>query len=337
MKGTTTVTNPFGSTNQGNPGDNSSSNPYGSNPYGTNAGDSQQAGQGYNQFGQPAGEQGAQAGYGQQGNGQPYGGQQGYGQQQAGGYQAYPNQGYANQAYPNQGYANQGYTQQQPGTFDAMQSIGQAWKIFVENPVAWIVGLLAYMVVSYGIFFVGFLPMIMFSVQVQSDPTAQPPAMGMGMMFICIVLFVLMMGLTVLVSYRVAAKAIAGEGISIGDFFNFKGLGLGFGVFVAFMVLYYIGSLLIVGGLVVAFLFSFATIAAVAKPELGFIGAFKSSFTVSTTNFVQVLVFGIMAFLISLAGTLALGVGSLVAIPVIYIAVTHAYLTAVGGNIRTRA
>ena len=92
-----------------------------------------------------------------------------------------------------------------------------------------------------------------------------------------------------------------------------------------------IGLLLfIVPGLVAMVLFMFSPFLVIDR-ELGPIEALKESVRVTEGNRWPLLGFVLLLMLIVLAGTLALGVGLLVAIPVVSLAMVHAYRLMSGG------
>lgn len=356
------MTNPFGT-----PGENPNQNPYGSgqsdpqtpnNPYGAPSNQPQG-----NQFG----GQSSASPYGQApGGSQPSYGQPSYGQSPSepvqGGYnqspygqQPYPQQGYDQQGYAQQGYAQQGYAQyagQTPkaGAFDTMNSFNQGWKIFRENPTPWVVGTLVYGLISIVMFAVAFVPLIAWSSAESNkvyssysssygasfESTSSEPPLGlMALMGVMMIVFSLVMVLLQAIMTRNAMAAVAGKQLAIGDFFKFHGIGLILGVTIVLQIAIQIAGITYIGGIVLAFLMAFAAYAA-AVPGMGFVDAYKKSFQVTTGNFVQTLLLMVFAGLASMAGMLALGVGLLVAGPVIALATAHAYQTATGGAVQTR-
>lgn len=82
--------------------------------------------------------------------------------------------------------------------------------------------------------------------------------------------------------------------------------------------------LLVVPGIIAAVVLMFTTIVVIDQ-GLGPIEALKESVRITRGHFWPLLGFGVLLTLIALAGILALGVGLLVALPVIMIACVHAY------------
>ncbi|WP_156191796.1 DUF2189 domain-containing protein [Corynebacterium kalinowskii] len=341
------MTNPFGAS-----GENPNQNPYGSanpdpqtpentsgnSPYGQAAQGGTQPGYGQGAYGQP--------GYGQQNQQGTYG-QPGYGQQPQ---DPYGQQGYAQQGYPQQGYNQYQGAAAQPGSFDAMESFRQGWKIFKEKPAPWVIASLVYGLIGLVLFAIAFIPLITWSVEnsktydstysstygtTYSSSEGPPIAALMTFIFVALIMSIV---LTLLQSIMIrnAVAAVGGKNPEIGDLFSFRQIGLIFGVALALGVAVQLGSIVWVGGIIIAFLFVFATVAA-AVPGTGFVDAFKNSFTVTTSNFVPTLLLMLLVWVASMVGTLALGVGLLVAGPVIILATAHAYLTATNGAVQTRA
>lgn len=329
------VTNRYGQT-----GENPNNNPFGSQPEQPQA---PNTGDGNNPYGQQPGY--GQQSYGQQGYQQPGYGAQGYGQQ---GYQqpGYGAQGYGQQGYQQQNYAQQGYQNSAPGNaFDTMVSLGQGWRIFKEQPVPWIVGGAVYGAIGIVIVVLGMAPIMTWASSMSRRTyssrygstmgSTEPPIGTMFAMILAFCVLALVVLFASSIMTRNAVAAVGGKNPEIGDFFNFRQLGLILGVTVALGVANQVGSIVYIGGIIVSFLGMFAVTAA-ATPGVGFVDAFKISFKLTTTNFAQCLLLMVMAWLVTLAGALVLGVGMLVSAPVVALTTAHAYLTATGGAVQNR-
>lgn len=217
-------------------------------------------------------------------------------------------------------------------------------------PTLWVVGSLIYGLISLVLFAIGFAPLIswslansasssIYSMDAYSGSSSDSPELPIGAfvaLVMCTLIVAVVMTLMQSIMNRNAVAAVGGKNLTVGDFFNFRQVGLIFGVALVVQLAIQLGSIVYIGGIVVAFLFVFAAYAA-AVPGTSFGDAFKSSFQVTTSNFVQTLLLMVFIWVASMAGMLALGVGLLVAVPVIALASAHAYLTATGGAIQTRA
>lgn len=82
--------------------------------------------------------------------------------------------------------------------------------------------------------------------------------------------------------------------------------------------------LLVVPGIIAMVVFMFASIVVIDQ-GLGPIDAMKESLRITRGHFWPLMGFGALLVLMLIAGTLALGVGLLVAVPVAWIAIIHAY------------
>ncbi|MDU0479816.1 hypothetical protein QVA66_11300 [Staphylococcus chromogenes] len=249
------------------------------------------------------------------GSSQPYG-QGAYGYEQNQGYQQY----------------NQPQTALQPGKFDAIDSLGQAWKIFMEKPGAWILSSLVYIVIFSVVFFGSYVPMI-FSIINSTDPVTgevkdvNPTSMVLSGIGILIATIAIM--LFQIVCLREAMYAVAGKRPEFRDFFTYKRFGMIFLVSIVVSVLVFLGLIaLVIGSLVVGFFLTFATVAAVEEDAT--VGSsIKNSVNVVKANAVQTLILLLVLIAISAIGGSIL-IGYVVVYPIVYLSYAHAYRTAQG-------
>lgn len=277
-------------------------------------------------------------GAGQQSWGQPHYGDQGYGQQGYG-QEPYPGQGYGQEPYPGQGFGQQGYGQQgfgdpaygagfpQPGQgggpgmtgpVSATDAVGAGWQMFKSNPLPWVLITLATVLAS------GLVGMI-----TNSD---SPSVIMIGNMLSFIVGIVFQAFIV-----RGALLEVDGHRPEIGDFFKLHN----FGWFVVASILVSFATFLglfavIVGAIVVGF-FLYWTPNFVVDRNMTAIDAIKSSFNAIKSDGGNLFALAALNVLVIIVGALALGVGLLVAIPVVTLASTFAYRAITGPSDFSRA
>lgn len=261
--------------------------------------------------GQPAGSPGARYGGYQDTNG-GYAGYQGYG-----------------------GYHNDQSQAAKTGSFDAMESLGQAWKIFMENPVPWIVGTLVYGCLAAIPMLIGMFSVIVVAINADSDPDSVP-VFPMGGVFVGIVILVVAISFLQLLIFRNARQVIGGQSVTVADFFAFHGIGKMFVVALLLGIAVQIGGTVVIGSFIVSFFGMFA-VAASADPHTSIISSFQKSFDIILANFAQAILLFIISSLVAVVGFLILGVGALVTVPVSYIAIAHAFARASNAPVMQRA
>ncbi|MDV8002724.1 hypothetical protein [Rhodococcus sp. IEGM 1408] len=299
-----------------------------------------ESGTDHEDWGQPqAGDQSyGQQGYPAQGYGQePYPGQ-GYGQQpypdQSYGQQPYPNQGYGQPGHPDQGYGQQGYGAPafgggypQPGQgggplmtgrVSATDAVSAGWQMFKNNPLPWVLITLAMLVAS----------MILGGFS-NSESAATMSLANILSIVVSIVFQAFII--------RGALLEVDGHKPAIGDFFKLHN----FGAFVIASILVGLATivgfiLLILPGLVVAF-FLYLTYHFVVDRNMAAIDAMKSSVNAIKSDAGNLFALAVLNTLIIIVGALALGVGLLVAVPVVTLATVFAYRAITGPSDFSRA
>src|SRR5262249_17272591 len=130
--------------------------------------------------------------------------------------------------------------------------------------------------------------------------------------------------------YNAAFKQIRGEQISVSDLFSggpyflrILGAGLLIGIAAG------IGSMLIVGGLIVAGL-TFLTIPMIVEGGKGIIDAIKESIEITKRDWIMFTLFAIAVSFIASLGIMACGVGVLATAPLAFLAHALAYRDCVG-------
>ncbi|PFG41262.1 putative membrane protein [Georgenia soli] len=284
----------------------------------------QQPSQGHTaSYGQPS-----QPGYGQQPP-RGYGQQQppGYGQQQPPGY-GQPQQGYGQQPPPAYGYGGppaappvqQTYAKR---TVSVGEAFRYAWQGFKANAGPWIVAALVLLVVS------GIGSSIEQTIRNQNldanrlNPTAtfafDPAATAVNLIF-TVINFAITTGLV-----SAALQTVDGRRLAFGDFFRVPNFAQALLAAVIMAILTVVGFiLLIIPGLVVLVLGMFYLQFAIDR-RLQAIDAIKASFRLVVDNLGVALVLILASLGVLILGAIALGVGLLVAIPMVGIATVFVY------------
>ena len=259
--------------------------------------------------GQGYGQQYSDPAYGQPGYGQPGYGQQ-YGDPTFG--SAYPQSGsYYDQSMP-------GTNTLPTGTVSATGAIGAGWRMFMANPVPWVLITLLAGVASLVLNQLG---------QIGTDPDSMA-FNPIGMLFS--VLTILVGWLFQAFTIRGALLEVDGHKPSLGAFFTLHN----FGWFVVASILVSIATALglialLVGALVVAF-FLYWTNYFVIDRDMTAVDAIKSSFNAIKSDGGNLFALAILNTLIVMLGFLLLGVGALVAIPVATLSSMYAYRVITG-------
>ncbi|MCK6209455.1 hypothetical protein KZX45_02725 [Georgenia sp. EYE_87] len=273
--------------------------------------------------------------YGQQ---QPYGEQQppAYGQQQPYGQQppAYGQQPPAYQSAPGYGGA-QTATPAQPGYGQRTASVGEAfryaWQGFKANAGPWIVAALVLLVVGA----IG--SSIEQTIRNQNvgtnrlDPTvtfAFDPAASFVNLLFTIINFAITAGLV-----SAALRTADGRRLELGDFFRVPNFLQAMLAAVLMAILTAVGFvLLIIPGLIVLVLGMFYLQFAIDH-RLSAVDAIRSSFRLVKDNLGTALLLILASIGVAILGAIALGVGLLVAIPMITIATVFVFRRLTGGPV----
>lgn len=273
------------------------------------------------------------------GSGQPDWNQQpgGYGQEpypgQSFGQEPYPGQGYDQPGYGQPGYGQQhgaagygaGYPQQgatggivATGKIAATDAVGAAWQLFKNNPLPWVLITLAFGVAN-----------IILSLISDSD------SLGVSLLGSILTFIVSLVFQAFII--RGALLEVDGHKPEIGDFFKLHN----FGAFVVAAILVGIAVsigtvLLIIPGLVIGF-FTYWTFNFVVDRNMTAIDAIKSSFNAIKSDGGNLFLLAVLNVLILIAGTIALVVGLLVAMPIATLASMVAYRAITGPSDFSRA
>lgn len=245
-----------------------------------------------------------------------------YGQQAAGGY---PN------AYP-QGAESQGYAEyREPGTFDAMQSFAQAWKIFKERPLVWLAGGLVYALVTtvHSFWSRQETQQIM---DAHLDPETfawnGPLLPSEWMPFALFGLIAIVIQFLLNVAFvTMATNAVAGHRVEFQDYLKLhRALPL-LGASILGSLLSLVGLVALIIGVFVVMFFLFFANAAAAVDGTGVSEALSKSFAVAKRNVGSTIVLLLLSMVIGGIGG-ATYIGLVFTTPFLALALAHAYRTA---------
>lgn len=259
---------------------------------------------------QPYGQQQppAQDPYAQPGAQQPYG--------QPGAQQPYAQQP------PAQPYGQPGSTGYGPagGEIDVMDAFKYGWEKFKTNAGTLIGGVVIYLVgiiVLVGIFFAIFIA------SASSGSTVASSLGGFS--------FLLVMGVALLLGVfmqamllRVCLDLSAGRSVSIGSFFQFKGMGNVLLAALLIGVASFLGSLIAVGAIIVAFFAQYALLFVLDK-GMSAIDGIKASVDLAMKNLGTSVLLLVGVYVVTAIGSFLCGVGVIVALPIAMLATTFVY------------
>jgi uncharacterized membrane protein len=230
-----------------------------------------------------------------------------------------------------------------PPQFNVGDAVSWAWNKFTQNAVTLIVPVLGYAVALaiLGVI-VGFVPGVLgqhtdtsctdtYGNTYPCTSITPGPASFAVWVIGCILIFV--------VAVFMAAGLVTGcldiadgKPVSIGSFFKPRNLGPVFLTALLVALGTWIGSLCIIGGLIVGFIAQFA-IAFVVDRSLSPIESIKASFATIRSNVGGALLSWLVQFAIVLVGELLCGVGLLVALPVAVLIQVYTYRKLSGGQV----
>lgn len=219
-----------------------------------------------------------------------------------------------------------------PGKFDGVKSMEQAWRIFAERPISWIVPA----VLAFAVFLVGFLSTYIFLVADMllhqsewAEGSEQIPWLYLSSLVVVLVVFLVVWTIVATSFYRESVLAVQGKRPEIRDFFKLDRLGMMIAVAIVAGLLSLLGLLaFVVGSIVVGFFLTFVYVAAMV-PGMTVGQALKESFQVVKNNVGHtLLLFGVNIVLQWLANFT--GVGYVFVFPFMTLTFAHAFLTATG-------
>lgn len=301
-------------------------NQYGNNPYnpgGNNGGGN--PGYGDQNFG---GQQnpgyGGQPGYGQQGYGD-----QGYGQQGFGGQPGYDQQGFGGQQqFQGQGYGNVS------GGLDVGTVLSGSWNGFKNNLAPWIV----FGIVSVVIGWITNIPSFAgggMSFEMSTETGTQSSG-NVGLSLITGLIAIVVGFILMNIAYQGALRTVAGERMSVGDFFKLRNLGSHAITYLALIGIAIVCAIVIIIGWIVGivlFVLLYFAMMHVVATNAGVGDAFKTSIAVVRENLGTCLALGAIFILLGIASIITLGLAMIVITPLMYIATAWVYLSATGGQV----
>ena len=205
--------------------------------------------------------------------------------------------------------------------FSVGAAFGFGWRMFWANAGTIVVVALAYLAVLIGL-------QVVFTMAVpgQGDNEAGTVATFVGSLFVTVVSVVVSAVMQAGIA-RGALDITRGRRLEVGTMFRLDNIGTVVLASILVGIATGIGfALLIVPGLLVVFFTQF-TVWFIVDRQLGVIDAIKASCRLVGQNFGPMVVFFLASLLAFVLGALALVVGLLVAVPVVYIAQGYAYRT----------
>ena len=240
-------------------------------------------------------------------------------------------------------------------TLNAPDAISVAWRHFSRQWVPWVLSVIALMATALVLGAV-MIVVVLTTATTKTETTTfsttqttEPSGVGLAAMVIFYILiaavafvysinsyrnaFRVTQGENSINSYRNAFRVTQGETIAVGDFFKFSGLATPLIVSILCGTIIYIGMLLfVIPGIIAMFALMYVPLAAAINNST--VGrAFSEGFAAFKNNIGQSILLAVLLGLIGFAGSLVLGIGNLVTIPLINIALVVGYLMVTGRNL----
>ncbi|MDM7491624.1 hypothetical protein QT969_25435 [Rhodococcus sp. CSLK01-03] len=229
------------------------------------------------------------------------------------------------------GYPPPGFGSPRP-QIDIGAALSYGWRKFSENVGGWLslVGVIVVAALVFGALMFGVV-MASTTTDRYGDSTGMS-GVGIAVMIVLIVAFVIGMLVVQAAGVRGALYELDGHKPALKDFFRVGSLGpiLLASLLIALGTL--LGSLVIVGGIVVAFL-TVWTLHFVIDQRQDAVTAIKSSASAAAANVGQLILLWLVLSAINFVGALLCYVGLLVTVPVTTIAYAYAYRVATGGRV----
>lgn len=199
----------------------------------------------------------------------------------------------------------------------------KGWSVWKDNAVAYVVGIILMAIVAIIVGAIaGFLGGPSVIAAIQTGSTAGLGMAFVGLLIALVVSVLILMPLGFGITFM-AVKGFRGEKVEIKDiFYSFrKGIYVRMLIFgIVYAIIFGIlGLIPIIGGLIaliVEFLLFFSIYIYIMTPSENIIYAFKESFSVVKNNLLTVLIAYIVYILLIAVGTLLLGIGLLVTLPI---------------------
>lgn len=302
-------------------------------PYPGGSGEQPPPGPPPGQYGAPGGAQYGQYGPPPGGYGPPGGSQ--YGQPPGGGYGSPPEYGMPG-GYPPPGYAGApaygGAGFAPPPLLSIGDALSYGWARFSKNVLNWILLLLA-MIVAFAVV-IGILVAVLLvpSASSSSDSTLAATFVSIGMVVFLLAVLALAF-LWSVVTTQGGLREVDGTKPAFGDFFRFQNLGGALLAAVLLGVLVWVGSLLCyLPGLIVAFFGMFTVPFAIDKGMNAWT-ALQSSFSLVSANIGPLFLLYLAVAALNWVGSIPLGLGLFVTLPMTTIALMFAFRRLTGGPI----
>lgn len=224
-------------------------------------------------------------------------------------------------------------------TLNAPDAISVAWRHFSRQWVPWVLSVIALMATALVLGAV-MIVVVLTTATTKTETTTfsttqttEPSGVGIAAMVIFYILIAAVAFVYSINSYRNAFRLTQGETIAVGDFFKFSGLATPLIVSILCGTIIYIGMLLfVIPGIIAMFALMYVPVAAAINNST--VGrAFSEGFGAFKNNIGQSILLAVLLGLIGFAGSLVLGLGGLVTIPLANIALVVGYLMVTGRNL----
>jgi uncharacterized membrane protein len=230
-----------------------------------------------------------------------------------------------------------------PPQFSVGEAVRWAWNKFTQNALALIVAVLGYAAVLTALgLVVGLLPMALgeststsYTDSYGNTVGGTTVTLGAASIAVMVIGYILLFLAAIYMTAGLVTGCLDiadGRPVSIGSFFKPRNLGPVFLAALLIAVATWIGSLCIIGAVIVGFIAQFA-IAFVVDRSLSPVGSIKASFETIKSNFGGALLAWLVQYAIVVVGALVCGIGLLVALPIAMLIHIYTYRKLSGGQV----
>lgn len=222
-----------------------------------------------------------------------------------------------------------------PRPVDAVASLTQGWKALASNLLPWVLAMLIFLAVFVVIIVVAVVPVALSETVSEDQAVALAPATVAALIIAYLIAFAIGVVWSLNV-YRNAVRQVQGESVTVGSFFQFRDLGIPFVAYLLVSLATFLGMLLlIIPGLVVAFLLMFVPYLAFSRPETGLSGIFRGSVEIARNNLGASLLLVLFSLLLGAVGSITV-IGIFITTPLVAMMMAHAGLQGSGDRMLYR-